>query len=412
MTCLVYVLQSTSSDLLRSLWRRLCLRLPSETDGSHYGSADVVQEKQFDSPSKDGYSILDVFALLNLALRTIEYDGCDEVIDPETANVTKSNLETWHRDFLPSKVLQSSDVNDTLKTGSSTPMTTSASRQWQAHDGSIVIVRVVRQIVRELYTLLSKSIGGKALLNPAVRRNKQPENRNRNPPAKSKEIFTDFNISRNHVVIFIRGATSVYLHSLALQESDVVFEKTLIFTAEALKIFGIRLFLEAVGETLQHWMRVISFHCGARRSQVRIASTDLLELILRSTWECFGSFFRIRVPLLAVQTEVMERMVALAASRYMKEQRRIGGNFEPFNNLGAEASLVPLWRTLDRMEKNPASQNVAFRGALIRIAGKLKVRSCRLPLTPTHQPLSETLSSLRSCTCFFVRPSWRKIRRR
>lgn len=143
--------------------------------------------------------------------------------------------------------------------------------------------------------------------------------------------------------------------------------------ALVIKIFGVRLFLEAVGETLQHWMRVVSFHCGARRSQVRIASTDLLELILRSTWECFGSFFRIRVPLLAVQTEVMERMVALAAARYFKEQRRLGSNFEPFNNLGAEASLVPLWRTLDRIENNPASQNVAFRGALVRIAGKLKV---------------------------------------
>jgi hypothetical protein len=105
---------------------------------------------------------------------------------------------------------------------------------------------------------------------------------------------------------------------------------------------------------------------------VRVEATDLLELILRSSWECYGSFFRIRVPLLAVQTEVMERIVATAAARFYREQRRHATSFETFSNLSAEASLVPLWRTLDRIEKQPASQNIAFRGALIRIAGKLK----------------------------------------
>ena len=79
-----------------------------------------------------------------------------------------------------------------------------------------------------------------------------------------------------------------------------------------------------------------------------------------------------QVPLLAVQTEVMERIVATAASRYYRDQRRLGATFEPFSNVNAEASLVPLWRTLDRIEKQPASQNIAFRGALVRIAGKLK----------------------------------------
>lgn len=119
-------------------------------------------------------------------------------------------------------------------------------------------------------------------------------------------------------------------------------------------------------------MRVILFLCGARRAVVRVEATDLLELILRSSWEYYGSFFRIRVPLLAVQTEVMERIVASAASRFYREQRKNGTTCETFSNLSAEASLVPLWRTLDRLEQQPASQNIAFRGALIRIAAKLK----------------------------------------
>ena len=58
----------------------------------------------------------------------------------------------------------------------------------------------------------------------------------------------------------------------------------------------------------------------------------------------------------------MERLVATAAARYYREQRRHGTVFEPFSNVSAEASLVPLWRTLDRIETQPASQNVAFRG--------------------------------------------------
>lgn len=372
MTCLVYVLQSTAPDLLRALWRRLCSQLPGEGSGRtycHFGT----EEKSSENPNKEGYSILDMFSMLNLALRTLEYDGCDEVID-ETTNVTKHCLEVWHREFLPSNSLSPDALNskNESKTTPSSPSITSASRKWQAHDGSIVIVRVVNQIVRELYIMLNKSTSGQVFLNPAIRSNRQHLRSNGADPI-AKDGLSQLDISRIDAVIFVRGATSVYLHSLSLKESDVVIEKTFVYAAEVVKIFGIRLFLEAVGETLQHWMRVISFHCGARRSQVRIASTDLLELILRSTWECFGSFFRIRVPLLAVQTEVMERMVALAAARYFKEQRRLGYNFEPFNNLGAEASLVPLWRTLDRIEKNPASQNVAFRGALVRIAGKLKV---------------------------------------
>ena len=225
-----------------------------------------------------------------------------------------------------------------------------------------------------MYTILNHSPEGRALLNPAIRNNRYSFN---SSPTHTRETHESLVFSRPDIVLFVRAASSVYLHAVALRQSDVVLDRTFVFSAELIKIFGIRLFLEAVGETLQHWMRVVSLQCGARRAQVRIAATDLLELILRSTWECFGSFFRIRVPLLAVQTEVMERIVATAAARYYKEQRRKGTNFEDFSNIGAEASLVPLWRTLDRIQNNPASQNVAFKGALIRIAGKLKVRSAR-----------------------------------
>jgi len=68
----------------------------------------------------------------------------------------------------------------------------------------------------------------------------------------------------------------------------------------------------------------------------------------------------------------MERIAAIALARYFREERRKGTRLDNFSNASAEASLAPLWRTLDRLHHQPASQNVAFRGALIRLAVKLK----------------------------------------
>ena len=239
LTCLIYVLQATSPDLLRALWRRLCSKLRGEGSGSTYGSFGV-DERSPENQQKEAYSVLDMFSLLNLALRTLEYDGCDEVVDVETTNVTKSSLEVWHRDFLPSKS-PAVDAMRPMMASKATPdpsFTTSASRKWQAHDGSIVIVRVVNQIVRELYNTLSKSANGKSLLNPAIRSNQQQVRKNADPEAKHRS--TNIDVSKNDTVLFIRGATSVYLHSLSLQESDVVIEKTFVYTAEGECLLTIR----------------------------------------------------------------------------------------------------------------------------------------------------------------------------
>ena len=110
--------------------------------------------------------------------------------------------------------------------------------------------------------------------------------------------------------------------------------------------------LVAIGETLQHWMRVIVDHCGARRAELRVDACEFLNLLLRLTWDSYGSFTRIRVPLLAVQSEVMERIVTKAGVKYITEQRRLGLDpVVPISNDSAEASLTPLWRTIDRLHK-------------------------------------------------------------
>jgi len=119
-------------------------------------------------------------------------------------------------------------------------------------------------------------------------------------------------------------------------------------------------------------MRVVLEHCGARRADLRVETCEFLNLLLRLTWDSYGSFTRIRLPLLAVQSEVMERIVAKAANNYVMEQRRLGLNPITLSNDSAEASLTPLWRTIDRLHNQSASRNLSFKSALARLAIKMK----------------------------------------
>lgn len=376
--CVVFVLQSAPSQLLRAVWRGLCAELPGKSRLAEYGGHEPREGSDNDAftgflrGSESRSDVLDMFKLLNLSLKTMEYEGSDENAEGEHGTHSEST-EAWRREFLLG--IDSAFKKDSKgrrrqgqNPGDESPKewySSSLSRKWHAHDGSLVILNAGHQLVFEFYSVLHTIPNGQAFLNPSVRNKNQ---------GKISDVAS-MNMSRlirDDVVLFVRAATSLYLHALALRESDIAIIRAFKITAEVIKIFGIKTFLEAVGETLQHWMRVISLHCGARRANVRIEATDLLELMLRSTWECYGSFFRIRVPLLAVQTEVMERIVATAATRYYRDQRRLSKSLESFTNVSAEASLVPLWRTLDRIEKQPASQNVAFRGALVRMSSKLK----------------------------------------
>ena len=382
LTSMIFVLQSAPPNLLRALWRRLIPRLHRRIDDNIY-----VSEKGKSSPGrctiesitenieKPEPNILSIFSMMNLSLRTLEYEGSDENIEGESSGDNRESIEVWRKEFLFSRNLDYRNHSDRGGNTCNSEYSTSHSRQWQSHDGSMVIVNSCHQIILEMNSLLHKACNGRRFTNQLSRSSCNGYGRGVSIQSKTSGRSGGSLFSFADTVLFVRGVTSVYLQALALRESDITVAKALEFSAKVIEIFGIKIFIEAVGETLQHWMRVISFHCGARRALVRIEATDLLELLLRSTWDCFGSFFRIRVPLLAVQTEVMERLVAISTARYYRDQRRLGTNLENFTNLGAEASLVPLWRSLDRIQKRPASQQIAYKRALIRIAGKLKVRA-------------------------------------
>jgi hypothetical protein len=400
----VFVLQSAPGGLLRALWRKLCAKASGKGFDEKFGGIgfSVVSESVLDDSVhenqrklsrtanewKQEADIFDMFSLINLSLATLEYEGSDEHAEAENPSDDDGpHLAIWRKQFLLVRELETPDkakrrrlmaafgkVDDRGKDG--VEYATTSSRRWHSHDGSIVLIKTTQQIVRELRNVLEPSEQAQSFFNPARRKVSAKSKHSHQSSMESKEsrerATGAIRFTYMDTVIFVRAATSVYLHALTLSQSDICSTHTLKASLEIVKIFGIKIFNEAVGETLQHWMRVVSFHCGSRRAEVRVPASDFLELILRSTWDSFGSFFRIRLPLLAVQTEVMERIVATAAGRHYREQRMMGLGIDLFSNGSAEASLAPLWRTLDRLHHQSASQNVAFRSALMRLAEKVK----------------------------------------
>ena len=391
--CVVFVLQSAPAGLLRALWRKLFSRTPGRGlqfekyggIGSSNAAISFLEDlpkaqsrfSKLEAENKDSPNIYDMFGLLNVCLSTVEYEGSDEYAEVDGIHENEGPLGYWRKEFVMTRERDTTDAarrrrlmsafgrlnNPDKEATSENEYASTSSRKWISHDASIVLIRTVQQIVRELRFVLEPTEGSQSLFNPA-RKKAHVDNPHYRSSFSSIETRDDPNalkFSYTDTVIFVRGATSVYLNSLVLRESDIALVKTLNASVEIIKIFGIKMFNDAVGETLQHWLRMITFHCGSRRAEVRVPASDFMELILRSTWDCFGSFFRIRIPLLAVQTEVMERIVATAIARHYRDQRKMGHGIDLFSNASAEASLTPLWRTTDRLHHQSASQNVAFR---------------------------------------------------
>lgn len=397
--CVVFVLQSAPLGLLRALWRKLFSRSAGKGNLEKYGGTipkvsdvnQIARDSGFSGKGlrvageSKGPDIFDMFGLLNICLATVEYEGCDEHAEADGRNDSDGPIGYWRKGFLLTRGRDTTDAarrrlmsygkwakNETEGVGDENDYATTSSRKWVSHDSSIVLIRTAQQIVREFRFVLEPAEGSQALFNPARRKASVDQSHVYRSSVSSTDSSgvlgdeTEMKFSYTDTVIFVRGATSVCLASLVLRESDIALVKTLNSAVEIIKIFGIKIFNEAVGETLQHWLRMITFHCGSRRAEVRVPASDFMELILRSTWDCFGSFFRIRIPLLAVQTEVMERIVATAIARHYRDQRKMGQGIDLFSNASAEASLTPLWRTTDRLHHQSASQNVAFRYVTVR----------------------------------------------
>jgi hypothetical protein len=442
--CVLFVFQSAPVGLMRALWRKLAKQAEGKTQqkdsASKFGGfigmegqTNAEADSTFavnshnnggiydDGDEDDVPDLYDIFGLLNLALSTIEYDGCETKIFDTGKDFDESDENpSWRREFLLSPdrgydqmittidqrkfPLKNGLGNDSAVGDEMERESTHNARRWYAHDCSIVIIHTCRQIVRETLGMLKPSMdsetdfeddptsidfqGSRTFDELSLAKTTSSsidnvdsgnileevdEGRYALKKKHRRKLQTEtLTFSMADTIIFVRGATSVYLHALTMRQSDVAVVKTLTATIEIVKIFGIKVFLNAVGQTLQHWIRVTLEHCGARRAEVRVDASEFLNLLLRLTWDSYGSFFRIRLPLLSVQTEVMERIVAKAASKYEKEQKSLRLNPVKLSTEFAEASLAPLWRTIDRFHFQSASLNLSYKSALARLAIMMK----------------------------------------
>ena len=404
LSCAVFVMQSAPTGLTRALWRKLCKRTEGRCVASNYGGISGIsklKERPHNQPSLESKAnhstendpcILDIFSLLNLCLQTFEYEGSEanlEDIDGTMNDLTSA----WNKEYLPAlesnvytSVFKSQNNQSLSSDGNQTKKpiyTSSSSRKWHSHDGTIVIINSSRNIVRECYNMSQMKIdnrrstdvhkGSNHAGHPTKEVHSYTRTSNQNLKSQGYDLLEkNLRFSIEDKIIFARAIASVYLSCLSLRQSDIVIIKTFVAAVEVIKIFGIESFFSAVGETLQHWMRIILVHCGARRSKVRVEASEALAFILRLTWANYGNFSRVRVPLLAVQTEVMERIVATAAARHHREQRKSGIPIQYLTNENAEAALTPLWRTLHRLHHKSASTNEAFKSALKRLAEKME----------------------------------------
>lgn len=249
--CMVFVLQSAPSGLVRAFWRRLCGGLPGQAINEKYGGSLPAKsgDKDVDpllrlpkgpSEVKEDPNILDMFGLLNLSLRTMEYEGAEEHLEGDVsgAGASRDSIDLWRKEYLLSKPQKrASDArsrrNRKLKPeiDSAAAYTSSISRKWHGHDGSLVIINAGHQIVWEIYNILNEWEEGGSFLNPAVQNSRAPKK-----PMPTGNLSRFSNLTHADIVVFVRAASSLYLHSLALKQSDIVIIRTFKVSAELIKV--------------------------------------------------------------------------------------------------------------------------------------------------------------------------------
>ena len=303
-SCVIFIMQSAHKGLLRALWRKLLRKAQGRGSDPRYGGiggkvashgTNIHSEQSFllnhtlssvkgEDSTKNcslhdpNQSILEIFSLLNLAIKTFEYEKEDTIEETEKNSFCKEFVLTEELEQVnvinSHAVLNYNNINGNQGSSekeSKPKLNTKNSRKWHAHDGTIVIINTSRYIVNEALYLLKLDANG----NEKERENEKPSfeqsssgmpnnnrRKHRHIRTNSERNFEDkYNVdsekplcfSTEDKIIFSRAALSLYLNTLSLNQSDIVIIKTLTATGEIVKIFGIQNFFLALGETFQHW---------------------------------------------------------------------------------------------------------------------------------------------------------------
>ncbi|KAL7456061.1 hypothetical protein ACHAWC_008790 [Mediolabrus comicus] len=158
-----------------------------------------------------------------------------------------------------------------------------------------------------------------------------------------EECIDYFASSRYEMEKLAKGVFDLLLHVMATPQSSITLLRTLGGSAHALDKFGASAFLNAVGNDLQHWGRVILTMMNSTELSVRSMAVDFFVSLLGGIYSDRGSIDDIGLSVLTVLPEVVAREISLCS---------VSGLINSIDD--AETALWPLRRALaDVEETNP-----------------------------------------------------------
>eukprot|EP00934_Nitzschia_sp_Nitz4_P000702 Nitzschia sp. Nitz4//scaffold22_size323478//2066//9634//NITZ4_000488-RA/size323478-processed-gene-0.433-mRNA-1//-1//CDS//3329542878//702//frame0 len=141
----------------------------------------------------------------------------------------------------------------------------------------------------------------------------------------------------------IHGILDLLLHILTTPQSSVTHLRALGGAIQALERFGVEMFLETTGTSLQHWIRVVLGLMNSIALSVRSIAVDFVVSLLGCAYDLFGSIDELAITFATVLPEVAAREIALCS---------VSGHIGSLKD--AERAIWPLRRSFaDLEDANP-----------------------------------------------------------
>ena len=158
-----------------------------------------------------------------------------------------------------------------------------------------------------------------------------------------EECIDNFAANSYELEKLAKSVFDLLLHVMSTPQSSVTLLRTLGGSAHALDKFGASIFLNAVGNDLQHWGRVIITMMNSTELSVRSMAVDFFVSLLGGIYNDRGSIDDVGLTVLTVLPEVVAREISLSS---------VSGLIKSIGD--AETSLWPLRRALaDVEDTNP-----------------------------------------------------------
>ncbi|CAJ1934528.1 unnamed protein product [Cylindrotheca closterium] len=141
----------------------------------------------------------------------------------------------------------------------------------------------------------------------------------------------------------VQGILDLLLHVLTTPQSAVTHLRAIGGAIQALESFGVDIFLEVTGDSLQHWLRVVLGLMNSVALSVRSIAVDFVVSLMGSTFDAMGNIHELALTFATVLPEVAAREIALHS---------VSGHVETIEHI--EKSLWPLRRSFaDIEDANP-----------------------------------------------------------